>query len=199
METEAVQRMLDGVGDAAYAVDERGVVSAWNEAATRVLGYRKNEILDRLCHKLLRGRDVFGNPYCGPHCALLVAARQGEAVRHFQVDLHAKAGQVVRVLCFALVIGGTKSGRFSIVHLLRPASEPLLPWPGRGSRASVSLTPRELEVLRHLADSKSTRAMANTMGISTSTVRKHVQNLMQKLGVGNRLEAVLAAVDMRLL
>lgn len=199
MEIEAIQRMLDRVGDAAYAVDERGVVSAWNEAATRVLGYRKNEILDRLCHKLLRGRDVFGNPYCGPHCALLVTARQRGAVRHFQLDLHAKGGQAVRVLCFALVIEGTKPGRFSIVHLLRPASEPLLPWPGHPRAGSDSLTPREIEVLRHLADSKSTRAMAEAMGISTSTVRKHVQNLLRKLGVGNRLEAVLAAVGMRLL
>jgi DNA-binding CsgD family transcriptional regulator len=199
METEAVQRILDGVGDASFAVDERGVVSAWNEAATRVLGYRKNEILDRRCHKFLRGRDVFGNPYCGPHCALMVATRQSEAVRHFQVDFHAKGGQAVRVLCFALVIGGAKSGRFSILHLLRPCSEPLLPWPGCGRSASASLTPRELEVLRYLADSKSTRIMATTMGISTSTVRKHVQNLMRKLGVGNRLEAVLAAVERRLL
>jgi len=199
METETVQRMLDVVGDAAYAVDERGVVSAWNEAATRVLGFRKNEILDRLCHKLLRGCDVFGNPYCGPHCALLVTALKGEAVRHFQLDLHAKGGQAVRVLCFALVVPGTKPGRFCIVHLLHPASEPLMPWPGRGRAGSVALTPREIEVLRHLADSKSTRAMAAAMGISTSTVRKHVQNLMRKLGAGNRLEAVLAAVEMRLL
>jgi DNA-binding NarL/FixJ family response regulator len=52
------------------------------------------------------------------------------------------------------------------------------------------LTPREQEVLSHLAHGKSGEDIANTLHIAPLTVRTHVRNLMSKLGAHTRLEAV---------
>lgn len=55
------------------------------------------------------------------------------------------------------------------------------------------LTARELEVLRLLASGASTSASADTLGISTATLRAHVQAILRKLGAHSRLEAVAEA------
>jgi two-component system nitrate/nitrite response regulator NarL len=54
------------------------------------------------------------------------------------------------------------------------------------------LTRREREVLRRIVLGQSTVEMAKSMGISRSTARTHVQNVLQKLGVHSRLQAVAA-------
>jgi len=55
------------------------------------------------------------------------------------------------------------------------------------------LTPRQLEVLRCLAMGLSTDQIAERMGIARDTVRNHVRDLLRRLGVHSRLEAVIAA------
>ena len=55
----------------------------------------------------------------------------------------------------------------------------------------LPLTPQEHTVLRLLTEGLSTRQMAARLFISPTTVRKHVQNLLKKLHVHNRLEALL--------
>jgi DNA-binding NarL/FixJ family response regulator len=55
------------------------------------------------------------------------------------------------------------------------------------------LTPRELEVLRALALGRTTRQMCAELGIGNNTVRTHVQNVIAKLRVHSRLEAVALA------
>lgn len=58
------------------------------------------------------------------------------------------------------------------------------------------LTRREREVLRRIVIGQSTDEMARDMRVSRSTARTHVQNVLQKLGVHSRLQAV-AAVSRR--
>jgi two-component system, NarL family, nitrate/nitrite response regulator NarL len=55
------------------------------------------------------------------------------------------------------------------------------------------LSPRELEVLRRMADGERLRAIADAMYLSLSTVKTHVAHLYEKLGVGDRAAAVAAA------
>ena len=54
----------------------------------------------------------------------------------------------------------------------------------------AQLTARELEVLRELATGASNRAIADHLFISENTVRNHVHNLLEKLGLASRREAV---------
>src|SRR5256885_4676933 len=58
------------------------------------------------------------------------------------------------------------------------------------------LTSRELEVLRLLASGTSTTAAADSLGISTATLRAHVQAVLRKLGAHSRLEPVAAAAPL---
>ena len=58
------------------------------------------------------------------------------------------------------------------------------------SNALRTLTPREREVLELLADGYGTRQIADKLVISDKTVKTHVQNILAKLGVASRLEAV---------
>lgn len=61
------------------------------------------------------------------------------------------------------------------------------------ARASTNLTKRELDVLELLALGESAESIAAKLVLSVNTVRNHIQNLLAKLGVHSRLEAVAEA------
>lgn len=56
------------------------------------------------------------------------------------------------------------------------------------------LTRRECEVLQMLANGKSNRGIGETLFISEKTVKNHVSNLLQKMNVNDRTQAVVAAI-----
>jgi DNA-binding NarL/FixJ family response regulator len=57
----------------------------------------------------------------------------------------------------------------------------------------ATLTPREHEILRSLAGGMSTADVAQSLGISPLTVQSHVKNVLAKLGVHTKVEAVRVA------
>ena len=57
--------------------------------------------------------------------------------------------------------------------------------------AKSILTNREKEVFKLLINNKTTAEIACTLGISEKTVRNHISNVMQKLGVKGRANAVV--------
>jgi DNA-binding NarL/FixJ family response regulator len=59
------------------------------------------------------------------------------------------------------------------------------------------LTPREWEIIDLLVESKTTDEIADVLVLSTETVRSHVKNILRKLDVRSREEAVEAAQAMR--
>jgi DNA-binding NarL/FixJ family response regulator len=73
-----------------------------------------------------------------------------------------------------------------LVDEIRRGSARRLPLPG----GPVTLTPREWEVGELLRDGRSTSEIAETLGVSPITVRRHVGLLLNKLGAENRQEAV---------
>lgn len=66
-----------------------------------------------------------------------------------------------------------------------PADEPKVPF-GKATRAD--LTDRELEILRELTASMTNEEIAEKLMISVNTVKRHIQNIMEKTGFGSRLE-----------
>lgn len=58
-------------------------------------------------------------------------------------------------------------------------------------REKSILTKREREVFLLLVKNKSTKDIALQLGISEKTVRNHISNVMQKLGVKGRASAVV--------
>jgi DNA-binding NarL/FixJ family response regulator len=60
--------------------------------------------------------------------------------------------------------------------------------------AGTTLTPREIEVLRAVAQGLGNKQVAALLGLSERTVQTHLTHIFAKLGVGSRTEAVLTAV-----
>ena len=66
--------------------------------------------------------------------------------------------------------------------------------PVEGEPREVRLTDRQIEVLSYLALGWETKYIAEELGVSWYTVRKHIENLRLRLGASNRLDAVMIAM-----
>ena len=64
---------------------------------------------------------------------------------------------------------------------------------------SATLTPRQTELLRLVAAGRSTAQIATVLFLSPATVRKHIENIFDRLGVTNRTAAVMSAFTMEAL
>jgi DNA-binding NarL/FixJ family response regulator len=68
---------------------------------------------------------------------------------------------------------------------------------GSVSRQEGALTARERQVLKLLAEGKTVRGAATDLGLSSKTVDAHKFNLMRKLGIHNKAELVMWAIQKR--
>ena len=60
------------------------------------------------------------------------------------------------------------------------------------------LTPREREILSHLAQGKSNKTIARALNISHDTVKMHVRHILGKLNLSSRVQAAVFAVERKL-
>ena len=81
----------------------------------------------------------------------------------------------------------------------RRLPRPRLSFQATSRRCVEELTPRELQVLRLLADGLPNKAIAQRLAISEHTVKFHVNAIMGKLGVDSRTEAVVHATRLGLI
>ena len=79
------------------------------------------------------------------------------------------------------------SGKFGRVTASLAARE-------KGPALDAGLTPRESQVLAHVACGLSNDEISHTLGISVETVKEHVQNILRKLAVNDRTQAAGWAV-----
>jgi DNA-binding NarL/FixJ family response regulator len=117
----------------------------------------------------------------------LLAARQAGAAGFLPKDLGAEE----MVEAIVRMVSGT---------LPRPSDALRLggrvPGPASGVpplHAFESLSPREIEVLGEVRWARTNREIAERLGVSTSTVNKHVHQILRKLGLRNRAEAAVVA------
>lgn len=66
-------------------------------------------------------------------------------------------------------------------------------------RTSTPLTPREMEVLELMSLGKTNREIAGEFVISVGTTKNHVEHIISKLGVSDRTQAVVQALEMGLI
>lgn len=186
-----------GMEDPAFACDERGSIVAWNSASERLLGHRADDVTGLPCDSVLCGRDVFGNLYCTANCNPRQIAGGGSGMRRFLMDVRTAGGSFLRVTLHTIRVPGRGPNRFALVHVMDTDEEAGTKGFRRGR--APDLTPRELEVLRLLCDGIGTRLIAERLFISPSTTRKHIQNILAKMGAHSRLEAVCVALRGRLI
>lgn len=175
-------------------VDGRDRILSWGAEAQGLFGYPAAETLGLRLQDVLDGRDVFGNRLCRGGCWLRDTFQAGEPVQRFEIDVRHAAGRRIRV-----VVDAEKNGADGwTYHFLpdrrrsaSPRSEPRTESTAAGP--GPVLTQRQLVVLRLLARGAETTEIARELGISATTVRNHVQHVLDKLGAHNRLQAVSLA------
>jgi PAS domain S-box-containing protein len=208
---------LSRTNDGAFVIDGQYRIIFWNQAAEKILGYTVEEVAGLQCYEILGGRDEQGRTLCQRYCRMAIQVKRGDVLpsRDVQVRTHTGEGRWLNVTTFTYPVRDKAIGRV-IVHLFRDitenkgyqrfvesvlaASERLQ---GAGVYTVVSatstesnldkLTKRERQVLELLAQGLGTKDMADMLAISPSTVRNHVQNVLGKLRVHSRLEAIAYA------
>ncbi len=206
MDPDAILDLLAAGDPPAFATDSRDRIIFWNRGMTELLGRRSDETLGLRCYDTLAGRDVFGNRFCYANCPVMATLREGDPVRGFELKLSASAAELRAVSVTVLKIPGVRPDLFTLVHILQPTAaegrfarmmEQLAASGGRTrSSAAVTgengqpLTRRETEILHHVAAGLQNKEVAHKLDISLATVRNHVHNMLDKLGVHSKLEAV---------
>jgi DNA-binding NarL/FixJ family response regulator len=81
-------------------------------------------------------------------------------------------------------------------RLANGTGQPAEPSAKRGAKPLQPLTRRELEILEHMALGLTNRQIARTFVISIGTVKNHVEHIMAKLGISDRTQAVVRALEL---
>ena len=167
----------------AYILDRNGVVRWLNAEALAEFGDLRGKRICQIVERdyLTLARQEFAAKMLGT-----VDASEGE------VALRTADGRRVNVEISSttLLDQGSIVGVFGLADPTEEAPKP--------SIDTVHVTPRQMDVLRHLAQGHSTAIMAEKLGIATETVRNHVRAIIARLGVHTRLEAVLRAHELGL-
>ncbi len=217
-ESEAMRSILTLVantGDGVCGVDMRQRIVLWNEAAARLTGFPADEVLGKFCFSLFRGRSESGVRVCRPLCAQITAALNVEPIRAFELGVRHRSGATLWLSMSTISVPSRWSHLTVLIHLFREitqekealrSAQRLLALISRWSvsehrrshptpaKEAIGLTPRQTEVLRALGAGSSTARIAERLRISPATARAHVRNILTKLGVHSRLEAVTLAL-----
>jgi DNA-binding NarL/FixJ family response regulator len=133
-----------------------------------------------------------------PDTSVLVLTADPSAVTLNDVARSGAVGHMTKGRGLTEVVDSVRSAASGEI-LFAPSELQRLLLESASSRKIVEpLTSRELEVLRLLASGTSTTAAAESLGISTATLRAHVQAVLRKLGAHSRLEAVAEAARLGL-
>ena len=149
-----------------------------------------------------RAIELFGDRVGQPLAAMVAPESSHNWRRQFSkkvigttktTDYHMNAvgadGSHVPIEVSSIAIEGSDHRIVGVFGVLQPTAVPFTPPP----RTHHGVTPRQLEVLHHLARGHSTAQIAEALGIQAETVRNHVRGLLRALGVHSRLQAVAEA------
>jgi DNA-binding CsgD family transcriptional regulator len=179
---------LEDVRLPAALLDRDGVVLWQNRASIEVTGNVIGSPLTSVVapHELPEANEILSRILC-----------RGEPADFTLQVRAATGGYSLREVSAAPVRdGGSVVGMFGLSR--RVSAEHARP-PSGAKSSAVELTQRQQDVLRLLAEGKSTGEIASELTLSPTTVRNHVAGLIAALGVHTRLQAVVAAHKLELL
>jgi DNA-binding CsgD family transcriptional regulator len=178
-------------------------MSYLNERAETLLRQPAGKCVGKPCSEVVRGRTAQGKPFCSERCPVVRQVEFRAEIEPIRIRVgvgrKAKWVQVVVIAAQAPDFGGPyivhcviddeREQRFKryLTRVMTRSTK------GRAVNPRVKgmpLTQREKEILALLSDDASLREIANRLHLSYTTVRNHVQHILNKLGVHSTMEAV---------
>jgi len=203
--------VIAGVGCPGYTTDAAGKIIDLNRAAELMFGYDKRDVLGKKCYELIGCEDMSGNRLCRQECAVRALAERRNPISPFPLTMTTASGDRFDVKVHIVTYTEPGDDSVSIAHLIqqelrhgRRAMPPSTSPPGSeltgsdskmavetppGARA-YSLTQREVEVLRLMAQGKNCADISRLLLIAVATTRNHIRNILRKLNVHSQAEAI---------
>jgi PAS domain S-box-containing protein len=220
-EPERLNRELPGAvrilieartGDAVYVVGPDCIIVHWDSQMESLSGVLSEEALGKPCYEIVMGEGEEGQPFCAHGCPVMHLAQEGRPVSSYEMRFKTRSGSRRWVNASNLTIE-TEEGPY-LVHLLRDSqgthdtlemarglirlfSKGEAPVPRR--KDAPALTPRQLEILKHLSEGKNAREIGSDLYLSQATIRNHIRAVLQALGAHSQLEVLAKAREMGIL
>jgi PAS domain S-box-containing protein len=208
---------LEGTTDAAFSVSEQGEILSWNGAARRLFGYSSSEVLGKSCFQIMHGRGVLGTEVCHEGCSVLEYSAGRTEIPNFDLEVSVRSGKRLWVNLSTVVWQNPRNQHRLVIHLAHDitrqkkterATEKMLKISRQFNKVAEESTPRvspvaalseqEVQILRLFASGKNSPEIAKSLQISLQTLRNHLHHINQKLRTHNRLEAVMHAIQRKL-
>jgi PAS domain S-box-containing protein len=209
---------VNAAADAAFSVNEQGEILSWNAAAERLFGFTGSEVLGKGCYEVLHGRGALGTQVCHQGCSILECSGGRTEIPNFDLEVRVRSGKRIWVNLSTLVWQNPRTQHHLVVHLARDisrqkkterATEKMLQVSRQLNKAAAEMVPaaspvdllseQELHVLKLFAAGKNSPEIAKELRISLQTLRNHLHHINQKLRTHNRLEAVMHAIQRKLI
>ncbi len=211
---------LCNTADAVFVVDANQRIIRWNRGAERLLKYIEAEVLNHNCFRVMAGRSHPDRLWCHSNCKVQSCIAKGSQMENFDLLTHTNDGEsvwlnvtivsppdggerytvhIMRDVTQEKAAGQAIEGFLAALGIHRIAANrhrddrcAVKPIAAKSSPAdsTFSLSTREVEVLRLLAEGLSTKALAQRLNISHFTARNHIQNILVKLDLHSKAQAV---------
>ncbi len=209
--------LLEHTTDAAFAVTEQGEILSWNKSAETLFGYPASEVLRKTCYKVLEGMGPLGTEVCHDHCSVVECAGGKTDIPNFDMSVKTRSGERRWINLSTLVFDNPRTGRRLLLHLAHDITEQkkteellhkMLDLSKQLAAAGDTiarpspvspLSDQEKQILRLFAEGKDADDVARSLEISPQTLRNHLHHINQKLRTHNRLEAVMNALQRKLI
>lgn len=209
---------LDNTADAVFVVRESGEICFWNHAAEVLFGFSSEQATGKPCSTVVKGTGALGTEFCHANCTALQCANEEMRIPNFDLNVARASGERIWINVSSIVFSNQRTGQNLLVHLARDISKQkereelfsrmvaiskeVEALGDAVSGAAVPVAPlsaQELEILRLFAAGKTAAQVARNLKISPQTLRNHLHHINQKLRTHNRLEAVMHAMQRRLI
>ncbi len=209
--------LLDRTADAAFAISEDGEIVYWNKPAERLFGYSADQVKHKTCYQILHGMGPLGTRVCHEGCSVMDCAGKQTEIPNFDMSVKTRSGRRLWINMSTMVFDNPRTQRRLLIHLTHDISEQkkteqlvhkMLEFSQQLGQLGEStarpspvspLSEQEKHILQLFAEGKNSPEIASELNISLQTLRNHLHHINQKLRTHNRLEAVMNAIQRKLI
>ena len=219
-EDPRIATVVNTIPTAAVATARNNRIVAFNDEFGDLVKQSADEILGVNLFQMLDARDIFGNLLDRENEGLHEMVKNFELVKDFKLNITTGKEQHLFIGVSIIIVLEPNSDDYHLIYLVtqiqrRRRSDQFLDQilvgvgtstegtyvgeDARGMTEAFRLTGRQKEVLRLLADGKSSNEISDALCLSIHTIRSHIQKILRILEVNSQLEAVTKALTLRIL